>query len=91
MKSMTLTEARNSLLDLAKKMERDPALVVEVVKRGRRVMTMMPAHVYESIQETLEVLADEEGAPRLRRAIREIERGEGIPWEEAKRRLDRKR
>lgn len=37
MKNMTLTEARNSLLELAKKMERDPALVVEVVKRGRRV------------------------------------------------------
>jgi prevent-host-death family protein len=90
MKNMTLTEARNSLLELAKKMERDPALVVEVVKRGRRVMTMMPAELYEAILETLEVLADEEAAPRLRRALREIEAGKGIPWETAKRKLGRK-
>ena len=91
MKNMTLTEARNSLLELAKKMERDPAFVVEVVKRGRRVMTMMPAELYESILETLEVLADEEAAPRLRRALREIDAGKGIPWEAAKRKLDKKR
>jgi PHD/YefM family antitoxin component YafN of YafNO toxin-antitoxin module len=90
MKHMTLTEARNTLLALAKKMERDPALVVEVVKRGRHVMTMMPAELYESIIETLDVLSDDEAALRLRRALREIEEGKGIPWETAKRRLGRK-
>lgn len=51
---------------------------------------MMPAELYESILETLEVLADEEAAPRFRRALREIEAGQGIPWEAAKRKLGRR-
>ena len=90
MKSMTLTEARTKLLDLAKKMERDPSLIVEVVKRGRRVLTMMPAELYEAILETLEVLSDEDAATQLRRALREIDAGKGIRWEAAKRKLDKK-
>jgi PHD/YefM family antitoxin component YafN of YafNO toxin-antitoxin module len=90
MKNMNLTKARNSLFELAKKMERDPALIVQVVKRGRHVMTMMPAELYESMLETLEMLSDEEAVPRLRRALQEIEKGKGVPWEVAKRRLGRK-
>jgi len=70
MKTMTLTQARNELLKVAEEMERRPDQVVEVVKRGKKVMTLLSAEVYESIVETLEVMADEKAFAKLRRAVR---------------------
>ena len=87
MKTITLAEARNQLLKLADEMEKNPDAVVEVVKRGRHIMTLMSAELYESLVETLDVLADDAAARKLRRALREIEQGKGIPWKTAKKRL----
>ena len=41
METMTLTQARNELLKVAEEMERRPDHVVEVVKRGKKVMTLL--------------------------------------------------
>lgn len=49
MKTMTLTEARNQLLKVAEEMERRPDQVIEIVKRGKKVMTLLSADVYEAI------------------------------------------
>lgn len=87
MKTMTLTEARNQLLKVADELERRPDEVVEVVKRGKKVMTLLSAEVYDAIVETLEFLADEESYKKLRSAIKEIETGKGIPWSTARRKL----
>jgi prevent-host-death family protein len=87
MKTMTLTEARNQLLKVAEEMERRPDQVVEVVKRGKKVMTLLSAEVYEAIVETLEVVADEAAFAKLRRALREIETGKGISWSDAREEL----
>jgi prevent-host-death family protein len=87
MKTITLTEARNQLLKLANDIEKNPGTVVEVVKRGRPVLTLMSSELYESIVETLEVLRDPPTTTKLRQALREIEQGKGIPWETAKERL----
>ena len=87
MKTITLAEARNQLLKLADEMEKNPDAVVEVVKRGRHIMTLMSAELYELLVETLDVLANDAAARKLRRALREIEQGKGIPWKTAKKRL----
>lgn len=87
MKYVTLTEARNQLLRLAGEIERQPDTVIEVRKRGKRVMTLMSAELYDSLVETLEILADESVTPKLKQALREIERGRGIPWKTAKSKL----
>ncbi len=87
MKTMTLTEARNQLLKVAEEMERSPDQVVEVVKRGKKVMTLLSAEVYEAIVETLEVVADEAAFAKLRRAVREIEAGKGMSWSDARKGL----
>jgi len=87
MKTMTLTEARNQLLKVADEMERRPDEVVEVTKRGKRVMTLLSAEVYAAIIETLEVVADEKALAKLRRAMTEIEEGKGLPWSTARRKL----
>ena len=87
MKTMTLTEARNQLLKVADEMERRPDHVVSVLKRGKKVMTLVPAAVYDAIVETLEIVADEGTLAKLRRAIREIEAGKGKPWDAAREEL----
>ena len=87
MKTMTLTQARNELLKVAEEMERRPDQVVEVVKRGKKVMTLLSAEVYESIVETLEVMADEKTFAKLRRAVREIESGKGVSWSDARKEM----
>ena len=83
METMTLTQARNQLLKVAEEMERRPDKVVEVVKSGKKVMTLLSAEVYESIVETLEVIADEKTFAKLRRAVKEIEAGKGVSWSDA--------
>ena len=87
MKTMTLTQARNQLLKLADEMERRPDEVVEVMKRGKKVMTLLSADVYAAIVETLEIVADEKAFAKLRRAMSEIEKGRGVPWSTARRKL----
>jgi prevent-host-death family protein len=87
MKSMTLTEARNNLLAVAETIERQPGTVVGVLKRGKPVMTLMSADLYESLVETLEILSEETASAKLRSALKEIAGGKGIPWDKAKRRL----
>ena len=87
MKSMTLTEARNNLLAVAEAIEREPGTVLGVMKRGKPVMTLMSAELYESLVETLEILSEETASARLRRALKEIAGGKGLAWEKAKKRL----
>jgi PHD/YefM family antitoxin component YafN of YafNO toxin-antitoxin module len=82
-----LTEARNQLLKVAGEMERHPDHVVEVVKRGKKVMTLLSAEVYDAFVETLEIVADEDAFAKLRRAVKEIETGKGISWSEAREEL----
>jgi prevent-host-death family protein len=86
-KNLTLTETRNRLLHIAQEIEDHPDTVVEVRKHGKPVITLLSAEFYETLVETLEILGDESQAARLRQALHEIEKGQGIPWKTAKRRL----
>jgi PHD/YefM family antitoxin component YafN of YafNO toxin-antitoxin module len=63
--------------------------VVEVTRRGKPVLAVMPWDLYEAIAETLEVMGDEHLLAGLRQSIREIEQGKTISWDEAKQELDR--
>ena len=87
MKTISLTQARNQLLKLAEEIDRNPGLIVKVVKRGNEIMTLMSSELHESLVETLEVLAEEDTAVKLRLALKEIQKGKGIPWKKAKRSL----
>ncbi|MEW6501549.1 MAG: hypothetical protein ACOY8P_11855 [Thermodesulfobacteriota bacterium] len=42
-----------------------------------------------SLQETLEVLGDQNLMAQLRQSIKEMEEGKAIPWEEAKRDIEK--
>ncbi len=88
MKTMTLTEARNQLLKVAEEIERRPEQVVQITKRGKKVMTLLSTEVYEALVETLEIVADESAYAKLRRAIKEIDAGKGRSWTAARAELD---
>ncbi len=87
MKTMNLTEARGRLLRIANELERDPDAIVEVTKRGRRIMTLVPAERWDALVETLEILADEATMTAIRRGRAQIAAGRGIPWAVARKKL----
>jgi PHD/YefM family antitoxin component YafN of YafNO toxin-antitoxin module len=87
MVDITLTDARNRLLQLAEEIDEEPDTIVQVTKRGRRVLAILSARRLDALLETIEVLADEPILRRLRRARAERDAGETVSWTEAKKRL----
>jgi antitoxin YefM len=84
-KTLTITEARSQLLELAEQLNRPPATeAVTVTKRGKPVLAVLPHEFYESLVETLEVLGDASLMQALRRSLKEVRTGKTIPWEKVK-------
>ena len=86
LKEIPISEAREELTSLPERLAQTPGAVA-VTRRGNRVLAILPWDLYESIAETLDILGDKDLLQALRKGIREIEDGKGIPWEEAKRKL----
>ena len=87
-RTLPIMEARRQLTSLPETLVRDGEIdVMEVTRRGKPVLAVMPWELYEAITETLEVMADKESLAQLRQSIRELEEGKTVPWEEAKREL----
>ena len=88
-KTLSMVEARKQLTSLPEEFERQEDLdAVAVTRRGKPVLAVMPWELYETITETLEVMADKEMTSVLKESIAEYGRGEAIPWEKAKEDLD---
>ncbi|KOP25020.1 prevent-host-death protein [Hapalosiphon sp. MRB220] len=83
-KYLTITEARQNLLDLPDQLENEPVIIT---KHGKPVMAALSFEQYESILETLCIFADQLFAERLEESIAQAEQGETISWEEAKAKL----
>ena len=60
-----------------------------VVKHGKPVAVMMSVDDYESMIETLDILADKTLMKRLRKSEQEIKQGKTRSWEEVKRSLEK--
>ncbi len=87
-KTLPMMEARRQLTSLPETLRHDGEIdVMEVTRRGKPVLAVMPWELYDAIAETLEVMSDKELRAQLRQSIEEMERGETIPWGEAKREL----
>lgn len=83
---MPITEARHELTSLPRKLARHPGAVT-LTRRGKPVLAVMPWEFYESLVETLEIMADKDLTARLRKSIKQERQGKGIPWEKAKKTL----
>ena len=88
-KTLSMVEARKQLTSLPEEFERQGDLdAVAVTRRGKPVLAVMPWELYETITETLEIMADKEMTSVLKESIAQYRRGEAIPWEKAKEDLD---
>jgi prevent-host-death family protein len=85
---MPIIEARNNLTKMPEKLKRKPG-VIEITRRGEPVLAVMPWELYESIMETLEIMADEEMMKALRQGIKEMKEGKGIPLEDIEKEMGR--
>jgi len=85
-RSATISEVRSTLTKLPDTLRKD-AGTIEITQRGTPVMALLSWSVYESIIETLEVLADENVLKALRKSVRELKRGRTYSTEEVERRL----
>ena len=88
-KTLSMVEARKQLTSLPEEFDRQESFdAVAVTRRGKPVLAVMPWELYETITETLEIMADKEMTSILKESIAEYGRGEAIPWEKAKEDLD---
>ena len=85
-REMSITEARHALTSLPERLAEDSATLT-VTRRGKPVLAVMRWELYESIVETLEIMGDGELMAALRQGIKEVDAGESISWEQAKREL----
>ncbi len=89
MKTLSIMETRKTLTSLPELLVHSGGEVdvLEVTRRGKPVLAVMPWELYEAVAETIELLADPELVHQLRQSLRELELGEEIAWDDAKRRL----
>jgi len=84
----SISEISEVITRLPEQFDQDPKPVT-VTQHGQPVMTILPSSTYkelletvESLLETLEVLKDEELMTAFRQGVKELEEGEGRPWED---------
>lgn len=90
----SISEIRETITRLPEQFEEEPD-VVTVTRHGKPVMTILPTETYralietvEALEETLEIIQDEELMAAFRRGVQELAEGKGRPWEDVKRELN---
>ena len=86
MTHLSISEARTQLTRLAGRLH-SRRETVEVTSRGKPVLAILPWDLYESMVETMEIMADKDLMKNVRRGIKEYKAGKGIALDEAKKRL----
>jgi antitoxin YefM len=83
-KYLSIKEAKNKFEELPLELIDEPIIITQ---EGKPVMTAISYEQFESMIETLSILADQTFAHKLQESILQAERGETISWEEAKAQL----
>jgi len=82
-KQLSIVEARNRLTQLPEELEANHDAIA-ITRRGKPVMAVMSYALYDSLTETLEVMADPELMKLLRQSIKEADAGQLVEWSKAK-------
>lgn len=86
--TLSIMEARKQLTSLPETLMRDGQVdVLEITRRGKPVLAVMPWELYEAVSETLEVMGDKELMAQLRQSIQEMDSGKLVSWQDAKEEL----
>ncbi|MFW6180632.1 MAG: type II toxin-antitoxin system Phd/YefM family antitoxin [Spirochaetota bacterium] len=80
-RELNITEARERLLTLVDTLTSENSTAI-IRKRGKPVLALLPYELYESIEETLEIMGDSELMGQLRQSVKEIEEGRYLTQEE---------
>ena len=86
MKDLPITAARDELTSLPDRLS-ETHETVTVTRRGKPVLAILPWEEYETIVETLEIMADADLMAALRQSLKEAKQGKLIPWERVRRKL----
>lgn len=86
--TLSIMEARKQLTSLPETLMHDGQVdVLEITRRGKPVLAVMPWELYEAVSETLEVMGDRELMAQLRQSIQEMDSGKLVSWQDAKQEL----
>lgn len=85
--TITLKELRPELPEVIKDIDNKLDRYI-ITKRGKPVAIMISVDDYEGFLETVEILSDKEAVRRIKKAKREIKKGETISLEELKRKIE---
>jgi len=86
--TLSIMEARKQLTSLPESLLRDGQVdVLEITRRGKPVLAVMPWELYEAVSETLEVMGNKELMAQLRQSIQEMDSEKLISWQVAKKEL----
>jgi antitoxin YefM len=85
---LAMAEARKQLPKLADTLEKHPEIgAVKITRHGKPVLAVLSWDLYESVVETMEIMSDPEMMAAFRQGVREMEEGNGIPWDQVKKEL----
>jgi antitoxin YefM len=90
MSTVPLSEAKARLSEIADEVGRTHERV-HITRNGREYVVLLAAEDLESIEATLELLADPDAQDRIRRSQREVERGEVLDEDEVRALLAKRR
>lgn len=97
---LSISEAQSKITRLPEQFDVDPEAVT-ITRHGKPVMAILPFETYqsllarletalekvESMEETMEIMQDEELMASFREGVEQLERGETVAWEDVQRRL----
>ena len=72
--TLSIAEAREQFTRLPERFDEEPDLTVQVTRHGKPVMVVLPWDIYESIIETMEVMADPDLMAALRQSAQILHR-----------------
>lgn len=78
-----VTEAKRKLLEFARQAG-ELGQTITLTRHGKPYVVMMSADEYESIQETLEILADPEAMDSLAKSKEDVQAGRLVNWRDLK-------
>ena len=80
--TMPIAEARSKLTRLPRQLHDQDTLTI--TSRGKPVLTVLPWELFESITETLEIMADPQMLKLIQQGIQDVKKSKTIPWEKVK-------
>lgn len=86
-KDLPITEARNQLTSMPESLEKEPGAIA-VTRNGKPVLAILPWELYESLEETIDIMSDPALMREARRGIADIKSKRLIPWSKIKRELE---